>query len=109
MIALTFGWNQPLDLRDLTFGQSGQVVGTLMSGVLGLAGAVVFWFSRVWGYRLFDYAVLVSIFITQIFRFWQHELAAITGLVISLVLHLVLTYAIQRETQEAHELDRRQT
>jgi hypothetical protein len=44
---------------------------------------------------------LVSIFITQIFRFWQHELAAISGLAISLVLHVVLVYAIQRETQEA--------
>jgi hypothetical protein len=101
MIALIFGWGEPLATEDLTFGESGQIVGTLISGALGLAGAVVFWFSRIWGYRLFDYAVLVSIFITQIFRFWQNELAAISGLAISLVLHLVLAYAIRRETQEA--------
>jgi hypothetical protein len=103
MIALIFGWGEPLAGEDLTFGESGQIVGALISGVLGLAGAVVFWFSRIWAYRLFDYAVLVSIFITQIFRFWQHELAAISGLLISLVLHLVLVYAIRRETQEAGE------
>jgi len=101
MIAVVFGWSGSVNIRDLTFGQSGQVAGALISGVLGLAGAVIFWFSRIWAYRLFDYAVLVSIFITQIFRFWEHELAAITGLVISLGLHLVLTYAIGRETQKA--------
>jgi uncharacterized membrane protein len=99
MIALVFGWTEPTDIGALTFGESGQIVGTLISGVLGLAGAVVFWFSRIWAYRLFDYAVLASIFITQIFRFWQDELAAITGLIISLVLHLILAYAIERETQ----------
>jgi hypothetical protein len=104
MIALTIGWEaMATNLQDLSFGESGQIVGSLISAVLGLAGAVVFWFSRIWGYRLFDYAVLASIFITQIFRFWQHELAAITGLVISLVLHLILSYAIKRETQEALE------
>ncbi len=103
MIALTFGWTDPVNVKDLTFGQSGQIVGTLISGVLGLVGAVVFWFSRIWAYRLFDYAVLASIFITQIFRFWEESLAAITGLVICLVLHLILSYAIGRETQKALE------
>jgi uncharacterized membrane protein len=103
MIALTFGWTDPVNVKDLTFGQSGQIVGALISGVLGLAGSVVFWFSRLWAYRLFDYAVLASIFITQIFRFWENQLAAIVGLVIALVLHLILSYAIERERQALSE------
>lgn len=97
-IALTVGLGAgAAELEDLSFGQSGQILGAAISGFLGLAGVIVLWFSRIWAYRLFDYAVLVSIFLTQIFRFWQHELAAITGLVISLVLHLALSFAIDRE------------
>jgi hypothetical protein len=99
-VALTIGLSAgSAQLENLSFGEWGQVIGTIMSGILGLAGVIVFWFSKIWGYRLLDYAVLVSLFITQIFRFWQRELAAITGLVICLVLHLALAYAMKQEAQ----------
>jgi hypothetical protein len=98
VIVLTLGWSKlGVEWADLSFGEAGQLVGAVLSGVLALAGAVIFWFTRTWGYRLLDYAVVVSIFVTQIFRFWQNELAAITGLAISLVLHLILVYAMERE------------
>lgn len=100
-VALTIGLSAgAAQLENLSFGEWGQIVGAIMSGILGLAGVAVFWFSKIWGYRLLDYAVLTSIFITQIFRFWQRELSAITGLAICLVLHLALVYAMQREAQE---------
>ena len=110
VIALTVGWTEPVaNLQDLSFGQAGQIVGAIISGILAIAGVAVYWKSRLWAFRLFDYAVLVSIFITQIFRFWENELAAIAGLVVSIVLHLILDYAISRELQASSETDESQT
>jgi hypothetical protein len=106
VIVLTLGWsNLGVEWADLTFGEAGQLVGAILSGILALAGVAAFWRSRLWAYRLLDYAVLVSIFVTQIFRFWQYELAAITGLAISLALHLILVYAVERERRLMGEND----
>jgi len=106
VISLTVGWTDPFAVvEDLSFGQWGQIAGAIISGVLGLVGVGLFWKWRAWGYRLFDYAVLVSIFITQIFRFFQHELQALAGLVVSILLHLTLAYAISREEEAAVEAE----
>jgi hypothetical protein len=73
-------------LQDLTLADWGQLVSTGVSGVLVTAGIVALARSRRFAYRLFKSSILVTIFITQFFMFYEEQLSAIVGLGLNLLL-----------------------
>ncbi len=61
--------------------------------------------DRLGGYRMLDRAMLVQIFITQVFIFVESSFSAITGLLVSIVLLVTVRFLErrERETQEVGE------
>ncbi len=86
-----------LSVDQLRFQDWGQLLSSILSQLLVLAGVLAYRRSRLRAYRLFDASVLIAIFFTQFFDFLQNELWAIVGLGVSLVLHGVLRYLIDQE------------
>jgi uncharacterized membrane-anchored protein len=86
-----------IPMEEMAFQDWGQLTSSALSQLLVLAGVLLFRRSRLRAYRLFDAAVLISIFFTQFFDFLEHELSAIGGLFLSLILHAVLRYLIEQE------------
>ncbi|HEY2593666.1 MAG TPA: hypothetical protein VGK33_07175 [Chloroflexota bacterium] len=74
---------------------------TLVSSSAALACALVGMAflprSRLEAYRWFERSVLISVFFTQVFLFWDAQLAALGGLAWYLVLLVVLRYLIRQE------------
>jgi hypothetical protein len=79
-----------------------QLTAAVASGLCVLVGA---WRlrrrSRISGYRWFMRAVLISIFVFQVFAFYYAQFAALGGLVFDLLLYAALSYMIRREQVEA--------
>ena len=74
------------------------VVSTSASAVFVLLGIVSMPSSRVRAYRMFERSLFVSIFITQVFAFYEAEFAAAAGLAVNLPLLAGLQYMLARET-----------
>jgi len=68
------------------FPAAGYTVASVAVSVLSVVGVVRFPRSRLDAYRWFKRAVLVSIFLVQVFTFFQSELAALGGFVFDLLL-----------------------
>jgi hypothetical protein len=79
-----------------------QLLAAVASGLCVLVGA---WrlrrHSRISGYRWFMRAVLISIFVFQVFAFYYAQFAALGGLAVDLLLYAALGYMIRRERVEA--------
>lgn len=79
-----------------------QLIAAIASGVCVVVGA---WRlrrrSRVSGYRWFMRAVLISIFVYEVFAFYYAQFAALGSLAIDLLLYAALSYMIGRERVEA--------
>lgn len=73
-------------LQDLRLADWGQLLSTAISGVLVLSGVVGLARSRRFAYRMFKASVLITVFITQFFMFYEEQLSAIIGLGLNLVL-----------------------
>jgi len=58
--------------------------------------------DRLTGYRLLDRALLVQVFITQVFVFVESSFGAITGLLVAIAL-LITVRLLQRREQERQE------
>ena len=82
-----------------------QLVSSLASAACVVAGIAVLRRSRLRAYRWFQRAVLISILVTHVFVFYDSQLAALTGLAVSLLVYAALRFAIARE--EADEASRR--
>ena len=84
--------------QPLTVAAAGQVVSTIVGAALIARGVVALPRSHVEAYRWFLRGVLVWILITQVFVFYDSQLAGLTGLAIDLAAYGTLRYAIRRET-----------
>ena len=80
-----------------TFVGSAQVLSSSVAAAMILYGAWQLRASLVNAYRWFMRAVLVNIFITAVFDFFESELAAVVGLVINMLIYLALRFMIERE------------
>jgi hypothetical protein len=76
----------------------GQAVSSAVSAVLIVVGFVRWRRSRLAAYRWFQRALLVAIFITQFFAFYQNQITQVFGLVI-----VLLTYAAIRAMSRQEE------
>ena len=77
----------------------GQLIFSLVSGLFVLIGVYFLRYrkSRKRSYEMFKLAILLSIFLTQFFRFIEEQLSAITGLLLNLIILSVLQYLIYEE------------
>lgn len=78
-----------------------QLISPLISNVLVAFGILVIWHSRLAAYRLFSYAILVSILLTQFFIFYEDQLLGVIGLLPHLLILATLRYLIRAEELEA--------
>ncbi|MCD4707862.1 MAG: hypothetical protein K8S62_09000 [Candidatus Sabulitectum sp.] len=85
-LGIIFGLISPgwLPVND-TSGMS--IIGIVISGLLVVAGVLTLRRSVYHAFQWFKRSVLVSIFITQIFLFYQSQLTAIWGLAIDLIFY----------------------
>lgn len=75
----------------------GQLVASLVAGVIMALGVRSLSRSRLRGYELIIRAILVNLFITQFFSFYHEELVALPGFVINLFVFLAVSYALRQE------------
>ncbi|HEY4190188.1 MAG TPA: hypothetical protein VGM28_07190 [Candidatus Limnocylindrales bacterium] len=83
--------------QPLTVAGLGQVVSTLVGALLIARGAIALPDSHIEAYRWFLRGVLVWILITQVFVFYDSQLAGLGGLAFDLAVYGMLRYAIRRE------------
>jgi hypothetical protein len=76
----------------------GQAISTLVGAALVARGVIALPRSHIEAYRWFLRGVLVWILITQVFVFYDSQLAGLSGLAFDLAAYGVLRYAVRRET-----------
>jgi hypothetical protein len=75
----------------------GQVLSTIAGALLVARGVVALPTSRTEAYRWFVRGVLVWLLITQVFIFYQSQLAGLGGLAFDVAAYAMLLYALRRE------------
>lgn len=92
--------NSPI--RESTLGFNGVLAlfSNVISGLLIIAGVIFIRRSRVVTYHFFKRALLVSIFVTQVFTFYEDQLRAIGGLIINILMLAAINYMIDEEEVE---------
>ena len=83
--------------RIHTVAQWATLISSLVSLVFVLIGAVLLPRARLVAFKWFEAAVLVSIFITQVFLFAERQLAAVIDLAVAIVVWIALRSAIRLE------------
>ncbi len=80
------------------------VVGSsLLSGVFVVLGVIRVRRSKLEAYRAFKRSVLVTIFLTQIFIFYEKQFEALIGLAFNVLVLVILDYMIDRERSAGRE------
>ncbi len=106
------GWDQIMDISILqlittkfdaiSFIGWAEVGSILLSGIYIISGIWYLHRSKLTAYRMFERSVLITIYLTQVFRFYQNEFGALAGLIYNLLLFIGLRFLINRETQRLH-------
>jgi hypothetical protein len=87
----------PVSSQPLTVSAVGQVASTLTGAGLVALGVVALPTSRVTAYRWFTRGALVWILVTQVFVFYDSQLAGLIGLAVNLIVYSALRFAAQTE------------
>lgn len=69
----------------------------LVQGVFVIAGVAIIWKSRLIAYRFFRNASFVSIFVLQVFNYYQDPLNALFATIVDLLILNILNYMISQE------------
>jgi len=86
--------------RNVTFVGGAEIVSSLVSGIFVFIGIYYIRKSKLVAYQMFERSILISIFLTQVFIFYQKEFAALVGLSINILFLLVIKFMIEREKSE---------
>lgn len=86
-----------IDPGDFSISSIAQLLSSSASAALVVLGGMIIFKNRLGGFMLLKYSVVISIFITQVFAFYQHELSALLGLVWSIFLFTLIQYYITEE------------
>jgi hypothetical protein len=81
----------------LSVADAGQFFASVLSSLLVVRGVLALFRSRLTAYHWFRRAILVSIFLIQVFAFYAEQLLALVGLAVDLVLLVALDYMIHEE------------
>ncbi len=93
-VAAVAGQSESLELNFWTVGQ---VVSSAVAGALAAVGLVRWRRSRLAAYRWFERALLVTIFVTEFFVFYQNQLTAVFGLVVVLITYATIRLMLGEE------------
>jgi hypothetical protein len=94
-----------MDVRQgpLSFVTLGTIIFPSLSSALVVIGIAVLPHSRLASYQMFQRAVLITILLTQVYAFYEHQLIAVSGLFINIMILLTLRYMISQERGRASE------
>jgi hypothetical protein len=102
-----FQWERLLDLRilqgisrrlpELSFVDVAQLAASSLAGIYTVLGVVRIRRSRLAAFEMFERSVLVSIFLTQVFRFYQEQFGALLGLLIDILILVAVRFVIEQE------------
>lgn len=85
----------------LSFSELARLYCAIFAGLFVIAGLLFLRHARLQSYRYFKIALLINIFLTQVFTFYQDQFEALIGLSIYILLLLLLDYGIGREREKA--------
>ena len=88
---------QPELVDDRTRAEWGQLASSLLSGLFVMVGVLIIRRDRLGALRMFQRSILVSIFLTQVFMFYQHQWGALLALAFNVMVFLALRFMIERE------------
>jgi hypothetical protein len=86
---------------SISFVGAAEILSSLASGIFVFIGIYYIRKSKLIAYQMFERSILISIFLTQVFIFYQKEFAALVGLSINILFLLVIKFMIERETSKA--------
>jgi hypothetical protein len=85
------------------FFEWGELITSGASGIIVVIGIYWMRINRIVTYKIFKIAVMISIFLTQFFRFYQQQLVAVVGLMISIFIVGSLQYLILQESTRTNK------
>lgn len=88
------------NLDNITFIGIARYFSTLASGFFIFAGIYLLKKSRLRAFEMFRRALLVSIFLTQVFIFFREQFSGMTGLVLNILILMALEFMIDREREK---------
>ena len=91
------------ELEKITFSDYAYLVSSLLAAGLALWGLLLFVKSRLSAFKMFERSVMVSLFLTQVFVFFQAQFWGLAGLIIYLLVYVALRFMIDRETHAVLE------
>ena len=86
------------ELEKITFSDYAYLTSSLLAAGLALWGLTLFIKSRLSAFKMFERSVMVSLFLTQVFVFFQAQFWGFAGLIIYLLIYVALRFMIDRET-----------
>ena len=102
-----FGWDKILNLRifdhvaqrivGLSLIQWAELFSSLLSGVFVFLGVFYIKRSRLIAFQMFERSILVSLFLTNVFIFYQKQFGALSHLIFDILIIVALRYMIGRE------------
>jgi len=84
-------------IEDLTFVDYAQLFSSVLSGCFVLIGVLRIRRSRTAAFQMFEQSILVSIFLTQVFSFYEQQFLALVGLILNVLLLMLTRYALRQE------------
>lgn len=91
--------------EEETFVALAEAISVTVTSVMVAIGALQATRLRLSAFRWFERAVLVNIFVTQVFRFFASELSAVLGLSLDILVYIALRFMIQREQEMAERTE----
>ena len=88
---------------ELTFVDWAQLISSMVSALFVLWGIAFIRKSRLVAFRMFERSILVSIFVTQVFVFYEEQFGAIVGLIADLLILMALRFMIEHEERSLIE------
>jgi len=85
--------------QELSFTEWAALSSSMLSALLVVWGVITIRRSRLKAYKIFERAILVSIFLTQVFVFYEEQFGALVGLTANLLIILALRFMIEREKE----------
>lgn len=80
-----------------SFDELGNVIFSTLSGIIIIIGIFVLFKSRLKSYQLFRIAILINIFLTQFFNFYNNQFEALYGFFFNVAVLITLNFMIDRE------------
>lgn len=104
-VAFLTTWAAVMEVRQgpWSYVEVGSILFPSVSSALVVIGIGLLPHSRLAAYQMFQRAILITILLTQVYAFYEHQLIALSGLLINILILLALRYMINQEQDRAAE------